>query len=66
MNQELTLWLETLDDDAREFYEERAAIIEFDGGYSRTEAEELAKVLTNGYMQRRGNNNFGEYRFSDK
>jgi hypothetical protein len=60
MNQELTLWLETLDDDAREFYEERAAIIEFDGGYSRTEAEELAKVLTNGYMQRRGNNNFGE------
>jgi hypothetical protein len=57
MNQELTLWLEKLDDDAREFFEERAAIIEFDGGYSRTEAENLAKEITEQYINRRGFNN---------
>jgi len=28
--------------DYKEFYEERAAIIEFDGGFSRQEAEEKA------------------------
>lgn len=60
MNEELTLWLATLDDDAKEFFEERAAIVEFDGGYSRAEAEELAKQLTEGYMQRRSQINQGE------
>lgn len=53
MPEELTLWLTTLDDDAREFFEERAAIAEFDAGMSRVEAEAAAKALTEGYMQRR-------------
>lgn len=30
-------------DDARDAFEERAAILEFDGGFSRTEAEEHAR-----------------------
>ncbi len=53
MNEKLTAWVDSLDDDAKEFFEERAAIVEFDGGYSRAEAEELAKELTEGYMSRR-------------
>jgi hypothetical protein len=48
-------WLETLDDDAREFFEERAAIMEFDGGLSRMEAEQAAKALTLAYLERRDN-----------
>lgn len=50
---EIADWTKTLDDDAREFFEERAAIIEFDGGYSRMEAEKLAKSFTESYMQKR-------------
>ena len=48
-------WLETLDDDAREFFEERAGIAEFDGGLPKFEAEQLAKALTEAYLERRGN-----------
>ena len=51
----MTEWLETLDDDAREFFEERAAIMEFDGGLPRSEAEIAAKALTEAYLQRRNN-----------
>ena len=46
-------WLKTLDDDAREFFEERAGIMEFDGGLPRTEAELAAKALTEAYLERR-------------
>ena len=46
-------WLETLDDDAREFFEERAGIAQFDGGMSRLDAEQLAKALTEAYLERR-------------
>ena len=49
------VWVETLDDDAREFFEERAGIAEFDGGMSRLDAEQLAKALTEAYLERRGN-----------
>ena len=49
------VWLETLDDDAREFFEERAGIAEFDGGLPKFDAEQLAKALTEAYLERRGN-----------
>lgn len=49
------VWVETLDDDAREFFEERAGIAEFDGGMSRLDAEQLAKALTEAYLERREN-----------
>ena len=48
----LTEWLETLDDDAREYFEERAAILEFDGGLSRSDAEIEAQRLTQLYLDR--------------
>lgn len=41
-------------DDALEFFEERAAILQFEAGRSRAEAEILAMVLTCRYCQRRG------------
>ena len=49
----LTEWLKTLDDDAREFFEERAAILEFDGGLSRSDAECEAQKLTERYLLNR-------------
>ena len=49
----LTEWLKTLDDDAREFFEERAAILEFDGGLSRSDAEHEAQKLTECYLLNR-------------
>jgi hypothetical protein len=48
-------WLETLDDDAREYYEERAGIAQFDAGMTREEAELAARELTEAYLQRRQN-----------
>jgi hypothetical protein len=45
--------ISVLDEDAREFFEERAAIIEFDGGLCRPQAEALALSETQRYMQRR-------------
>jgi hypothetical protein len=41
-------------DDRLEFYEERAAIMEFEGGMSRADAERGAAVLTNRYCDRKG------------
>lgn len=35
--------VEHMNEDEREFFEERAAIREFEGGYSREEAEQLAR-----------------------
>ena len=40
--------VELLDSAAREFFEERAGIIEFEGGLSRAEAERRAYVETIG------------------
>lgn len=34
--------------DLKELYEERAAILEFDAGYTRQEAERIAKLMING------------------
>jgi len=51
MNQQLTAWLLTLDANAREFFEERAGIRQFDGGLSREEAERLAMQDVIKYQQ---------------
>lgn len=56
MTDDIITWFEMLDDDAREFFEERAAIMEFDGGLPRLEAEQAAKALTEAYLLRRANN----------
>ena len=50
----IQVWLDTLDDDAREFFAERAAIIEYDAGQPREAAEAVAQRLTLIYLQRRG------------
>ncbi|MBK1719165.1 hypothetical protein [Thiocystis violacea] len=49
----LGAWVVTLDPDAREFFEERAAVVEYDAGLPRDEAEALARTLTLAYLQRR-------------
>ena len=41
-------------DDATEFYEERAAIIQYDGGRKRHDAEYSAEHLTRKYCERKG------------
>ena len=46
-------WLATLDEDAREFYEERAAIREFEAGFPRPLAEQLARGETLLYLDQR-------------
>ncbi len=40
---DIALWVSTLDANARELFEERAAIREYDGGLSRAEAEAAAR-----------------------
>lgn len=55
LHPEIATWFETLDEDAQEFFQERAAIMEFDGGLSRIDAELAARELTEAYLQRRKN-----------
>jgi hypothetical protein len=50
---EIAAFVATLDEDAREFFEERAAIAEYQGELPRSEAEALAYELTLLYRQRR-------------
>ena len=49
----LTAWIDSLNEDALEFFEERAAILEHEGGLPRVEAEAKAYALTVAYLQRR-------------
>lgn len=56
LDADVAQWVESLDEDAREFFEERAAIAEFDAGMSRLEAEIAAKALTEGYLNRKQHN----------
>lgn len=49
----LTTWIASLDEDAKEFFEERAAIVEYDAGQPRDVAEAVAHRLTLIYLQRR-------------
>ena len=46
-------WAEKLDANAREFFEERAAIHEFEAGMSRRDAEAAAQVATERYLTTR-------------
>jgi hypothetical protein len=48
-------FVKTLDPDEREFFEERAAIAEYEGCLSRAEAEARAHALTLAYRERRRN-----------
>jgi hypothetical protein len=47
-------WVNDLDEDAREFFEERAAVFEFDAGMSRANAEVAARAATENYLTERG------------
>lgn len=49
----LSAWLATLDADAREFFEERAAIVEYEAHQPRAQAHAVARVLTLAYLKRR-------------
>ncbi|NVZ10755.1 hypothetical protein HW932_15935 [Allochromatium humboldtianum] len=49
----LATWIASLDEDAKEFFEERAAIVEYDAGQPRAVAEAVAHRLTLLYLQRR-------------
>ncbi len=53
LNPVLAQWVDALDDDAREFFEERAGIREYDGGFPRNQAENLAWAETQRYLERR-------------
>ena len=46
-------FVKTLDPDEREYFEERAAIAEYEGCLSRAEAEARAYALTLAYRERR-------------
>ena len=43
---DVSLFIETLDSNARECFEERAGIAEYEAGMSRAEAEQFAMELT--------------------
>ena len=53
LNPQIAQWLAELDDDANEFFQERAAVREHMGGFSRVEAENLAWAETQRYVERR-------------
>jgi hypothetical protein len=46
-------WADGLDDDAREWFEERAAIYEYEAGMSRHDAEVAAKLATEQFLASR-------------
>jgi hypothetical protein len=50
---EIATFVTTLDEDEREFFEERAAIAEYQGELPRSEAEALAYELTLVYRLRK-------------
>lgn len=55
LNPQIAQWLAELDDDANEFFQERAAVREHMGGFKREEAENLAWAETQRYVERRKN-----------
>ncbi len=52
-NRTLARQIQALDEDAREFFEERAGILEYDAGYPRSQAEALAWVEVQRYLTQR-------------
>jgi len=53
LSPQIAQWLAELDDDANEFFQERAAVREHMGGFSREQAENLAWAETQRYVERR-------------
>jgi len=51
LSQAVKQFVETLDIDAREYFEERAGIAEFEAGMSRVEAEQFALELTRAHFK---------------
>lgn len=51
LNIDVKLFVETLDSNAREYFEERAGIAEFEAGMSRLEAEQFAMELTRAHFK---------------
>lgn len=54
LDPDIACWVAGLDDDAREFFEERAGIREFEGGLTRRDAEAEAKDDVVRWLQTRG------------
>lgn len=53
LDPDLAIKVDTLDDDAQEFYQERAGIRQFDAGLSRRQAEVAAWEDTLRYLEQR-------------
>lgn len=53
LDPEVAQWADALDEDAREHFEERAGILEFDGRLPRRQAERAARLETQTYLDRR-------------
>ena len=53
LNPLLAQWLAELDEDAMEFFQERAGVREHMGGFTREKAENLAWAETQRYVERR-------------
>ena len=51
LSQAVKQFVETLDIDAREYFEERAGIAEFEAGMTRAEAEQFALELTRAHFK---------------
>ena len=51
LNSDVRQFVETLDIDAREYFEERAGIAEFEAGMSRADAEQFAMELTQAHFK---------------
>ena len=51
LNLDVRQFVESLDIDAREYFEERAGIAEFEAGMSRADAEQFAMGLTQAHFK---------------
>ena len=51
LNTDVKHFVETLNINAREYFEERAGIAEFEAGMSRAEAEQFAMELTRAHFK---------------
>ena len=51
LNTDVKNFVETLDINAREYFEERAGIAEFEAGMSRANAEQFAMELTRAHFK---------------
>ena len=51
LSQAVKQFVETLDSNAREYFEERAAIAEFEAGMSRADAEQFALEQTQAHFK---------------